>query len=99
MIPHTGFLCNFTQPRVHLFYHICSVDVNKPTEAGETALYMAARKDHSEVVNLLLQHEQIDPNRGTTTNGDTPLVIATKRGKTESVRTLLYHPEIGNIRI
>ena len=60
---------------------------------------MAARKDHSRVVTVLLQHEQVDPNRGTATNGDTPLVIATKRGKTETVRTLLYHPEIGNLRI
>ena len=34
---------------------------------------MAARKDHSEVVKLLLQHEQVDVNRGTETNGDTPL--------------------------
>ena len=42
---------------------------------------MAARKDHSQVVKALLQHEQINPNVGTTTNGDTPLVIATKRGK------------------
>ena len=44
-------------------------------------MYMAARKDHFQVVKALLQHEQIDPNVGTTTNGDTPLVIATKRGK------------------
>ena len=69
------------QPTAHNFCPLCAVEVNKPTHAGETALYMAARKDHFQVVKALLQHEQIDPNVGTTTNGDTPLVIATKRGK------------------
>ena len=71
----------FTQPKASNFCPRCAVEINKPTHAGETALYVAARKDHSQVVKALLQHEQIDPNVGTTTNGDTPLVIATKRGK------------------
>ena len=78
---NSTLVCKFTQPTAHTFCLLCAVEVNKPTDAGETALYVAARKDHSQVVKALLQHEQIDPNVGTTTNGDTPLVIATKRGK------------------
>ena len=78
---HSTLGCKFTQRTAHNFCPLCAVEVNKPTLAGETALYVAARKDHSQVVKTLLQHEQVDPNVGTTTNGDTPLVIATKRGK------------------
>jgi hypothetical protein len=62
---------------------------------GATPLFLASEKNHTEVVELLLAHDGVDPNRSTTDlTADTPLVVATRNGNITVVKALLAHPRI-----
>lgn len=65
---------------------------DEKTESGETALHVAAKGGHTEVVKHLLQAGW-DPNL-TSDNGATPLIIAAQNGHYEVVKFLL---QIANI--
>lgn len=60
---------------------------------GYTALHYALVSRHLEVVEILLDHPEIDVNRRAW-NGDTPLHLATLEGYEDGIRALLAHPKI-----
>lgn len=60
---------------------------------GYTALHYALVSRHLEVVEILLDHPEIDVNRRAW-NGDTPLHLATLEGYEDGIRALLNHPKI-----
>lgn len=68
-----------------------SLDVNATTDAGSTALYVAAQAGRVDVVRTLceLDRHRIDVNRRSTQHGATPLIVAAKHGHLDVVRTLV----------
>ena len=72
-----------------------NTDVNSEDSSfyDYTPLIYASRYGHPEVVGLLLQHPQIDVNKGSY-NGETALYQASRNGHSEVVQLLLQHPQI-----
>ena len=64
-------------------------DVNAADCMGITALIWATRRGQCEVVKVLLEREDIDPNRADTRYGRTPLTIAARNGHERLVKILL----------
>jgi hypothetical protein len=64
-------------------------DVNEDLDgAGRTALHIACRDDHHEIVSVLLVHPQINVNQRND-GGDTPFLLGCLLGKVEVVKVLL----------
>ena len=64
------------------------VDINKEDQDGLTALAIASLDLHEDVVQILLQSEEVDVNKGY------PLAIAASKGHEGVVRMLTTHSEI-----
>ena len=69
-------------------------DVNAADCMGNTALTWAAIRGHEEVVNILLEREDINPNQADTEYGRTPLQWAAKNGHEGIVKMLLERKDI-----
>ena len=61
---------------------------------GYTALIHASKLGHTECVELLLKHPNINVNHATNNDGHTALRYASYNGNTECVELLLKHPNI-----
>ena len=71
------------------------IDINHIDEdTGASALLSACEKNSSEVVELLINQTNIDPNIGSTERGTTPLHLASRIGNQEIVQLLLAHEDI-----
>ena len=72
-------------------------DINRTNCTENTALTWAARKGYQEVVKMLLEQEDVDPNWPGATYGPTPLSWAAEGGHEEIVKMLLaqegVHPD------
>ncbi len=68
-------------------------DINKTTENGETALYVACYNNQLAVVTYLLNQDNIDVNLGNK-SGLFPLYIAAMKGHALIVKALSTHPQI-----
>ena len=64
-------------------------DVNAADSMGSTALTWASRRRQDEVVKVLLEREDIDPNIPDTQDGQTPLTLAAENGHEGLVKILL----------
>ena len=64
-------------------------DVNITDCMGSTALIWAARKEYEEVVKVLLEREDVNPNQADTVYGRTPLLCATQHGREGVIKILL----------
>ena len=64
-------------------------DINTQDYERRTSLYLAALRNHSDVVNFLLQQESVDVNHGTQSHGETALIVAAKHGYSDIVGLLL----------
>ena len=64
-------------------------DVNATDCMGSTALTWAAWKGHEEIVKILLEREDVNPNQADTVYGQTPLSWAAECGHEEVVKMLL----------
>jgi len=64
-------------------------DVNAADCMGSTALIWAARGGQEEIVKMLLEQEDIDPNTASTQDGWTPLTLAAEKGHEGVVKILL----------
>ena len=74
--------------------HGDEIDINYRENVHEqTPLICAVKGGHSEVVEILLQHENIDPNAHNK-YGNHALSLATYFNHVECVRLLLQHPRI-----
>ncbi|KAH8725582.1 ankyrin repeat-containing domain protein [Phaeosphaeriaceae sp. PMI808] len=75
-------------------------DVNVTITYWETRksgglLHAAVRNNDCDVIQLLLNVQEIDPNlKGSKYDSETPLFLATSLGRTEAVRILLQHDKI-----
>ena len=107
----TGFICsNESKPNEQLLYAAeggwlerikiildCHItDINTQDDEGKTPLYLAASKNHTDMVNLLLRQESIDVNHGSQLHGETALLVASKHGYSDIVRVLL---KLANIEV
>ena len=70
------------------------VEVNQSNAKGGTALILASRNGHIEVVRLLLAHQGADVNNTTTAGGATALMVAAQFGHAEVVRPLIARPRV-----
>jgi len=75
------------------------MDVNAVNEGGQTALHMACRRGHADVVRTLVAAPGIDVNLGCVRAegepaGRTPLHVAAAEGNVEVVRALLEAPGV-----
>ena len=61
---------------------------------GSTALIWATRRGQEEVVGVLLEQEDIDPNKADTEDGRTPLTLAAENGHQGIVKMLLGRQDI-----
>ena len=59
---------------------------------GSTALWIASKNGHPDVVRVLLNHSDTDVNWNT--DGRTPLYVASSGGHVEVVKLLLDHPRV-----
>ena len=75
--------------RINLYLENRIVDPNKANESGWTALQLASRAGHVEIVRLLLKDGRADPNKASDFKGETPLFLASRAGHVEIVRLLL----------
>jgi len=64
-------------------------DVNAVDCMGSTALTWATRRGQEEVVGVLLEREDINPNKADTQDGRTPLTLAAENGHQGLVKMLL----------
>ena len=69
-------------------------DVNANDCMGMTALTWAAGRGHEEVVNILLEREDINPDQADTFHGRTPLSWAAEGGHSGVVKMLLEREEV-----
>ena len=67
--------------------NLCDLD-------GESALVLAARNGHVEVVGKLIRHLAIDINEQHKKSGYTPLMVAVRNGHLGVAWRLLRHPDI-----
>lgn len=61
---------------------------------GATCLWLAAEQGHADVVQEILRHPKIDPNKVRLSTKTTPLLIAAYHGHDEVVEALLGHADI-----
>ena len=69
-------------------------DINAADCMGSTALIWATRRGQEEVVGVLLEQEDIDPNKAGTEDGRTPLTLAAENGHQGLVKMLLGRQDI-----
>ena len=69
-------------------------DVNAGDYMGTTALIWASARGHEEVVKVLLDQEDINPNQADTNYGPTPLTWAARSGHKEVVKMLLEREDV-----
>jgi len=69
-------------------------DINATDTMGRTALAWAARGGHADVVEILLQLKDIDPNAADTKHGQTPLWWAAEGGHEKVLKFLLEREDI-----
>ena len=69
--------------------HITDADINTQDNDGRTPLYLAALRNHTNVVSFLLQQGSVDINHGTKFHGETALIVAARHGHTDIVSLLL----------
>jgi len=69
-------------------------DVNAADCTGNTALTWATRRGQDEVVKVLLEREDIDPNVADTQDGRTPLTLAAENGDERLVKMLLERKSV-----
>lgn len=75
------------------------LDVNEPSSiSGANALFCAAIHGQEEVVNLLLQHPNLNVNY-TTTSGATALTLAARQQHLNVVEALLKHPGLHETQV
>lgn len=74
----------------------CGVDINIHDYKGDTALFLAIRKDYKDIIELLLEHGA-NPNEPNN-NGITSLEEACLDGNFSIVKTLLKHGADPNIQ-
>ena len=68
----------------------CSMtDINTYDDEGRTPLYLAALRNHSNIINFLLHQDSIDVNLGTQNDGETALLVAAMFGYSDIVQLLL----------
>ena len=72
---------------------MCSLDINKVDEYGNTTLFNAASRGNLKVVQVVLGHPKIQLNKPTI-DGSTPLYIASQEGHEDIVSTLLATSDI-----
>jgi hypothetical protein len=88
-----------------LFYLVHGLDINLRDQLGRTLLYMAASDELPDVVQILLNHVEINANQKAVRpslfercffrlHRVSPLSIACKRGNIRVVELLLKHPGI-----
>ena len=65
------------------------IDVNQNNTTGTTALYLASRKGHTEVLKLLLQENGVDVNVREAQGECTALHLASMKGHVDVVELLL----------
>ena len=82
--------CEHNAPDALSFMVTKVSDVDAPSFNGETALYTACERGHTECVRILLREGRADPNKADAVFGMTPLYIAARSNHTEVVRLLLY---------
>lgn len=80
------------------------ININLCTHTGLTsdtfirkelsALFLAADKGYTEIVEMLLARPDIDVNLTDSITGETALIIASAKGHTKTIRKLLEHPDI-----
>jgi ankyrin repeat protein len=70
------------------------IDVNQQDKYGETALMWASQKGHKEIVQMLLQHENIEINTRQDNDGRTALMWASLCDKKEIVEIFLQEKNI-----
>jgi len=69
-------------------------DVNATDCLGNTALTWAAEQGHERVVNMLLEREDVNPDRTDTQDGRTPLSWAAEKGHEGIVKVLLEREDV-----
>ncbi|XP_070505854.1 ankyrin repeat and sterile alpha motif domain-containing protein 1B-like isoform X2 [Chironomus tepperi] len=69
------------------------VGVNTQDSSGYNALHHAALNGHTDVVHLLLSHDNINPN-ALDQRGSSPLHLASWAGHTDICKLLLKHPTL-----
>jgi len=69
-------------------------DINATDSIGSTALTWAAIRGHEEVVKVLLDREDINPNQAGTNSGRTPLSWAAESGYEGVVKMLLERGDV-----
>ena len=104
LLPHfTEEYCN-PNPSNRLFHAARTRDVEKTIfllgctnlnvnhidqYSGETALLVSCKRENLDIIGLLLEQYEIDPNIGSTESGTTPLHIAALKGNTDVAKLLL----------
>jgi len=69
-------------------------DVNARDCTGSTALTWAAYKGHEEVVKMLLEREDVNPDQADTKHSQTPLLLAAQGGHEGIVKALLERKDV-----
>ena len=69
-------------------------DVNAYDCMGMTALTWATRRGHEEVVKILLERKDVNPNQPDTRDGRTPLMLAAEEGNEGVVKILLEREDV-----
>lgn len=72
-------------------------DINRKGNDGSTQLHVAIKNNHLEVLEMLLNHDDIDPNVQDK-NGYTPLHLAIENGNLDAVKMLLSYKANPNIQ-
>ena len=75
--------------KLFLYHYIGQVDLKTRTNWGETAITLACEAGHKYIVQLLVNHPEIDVS--TKINGITPFMMACKKGHTDVVQVILDH--------
>ena len=66
----------------------------KEQDSGATALYLASKLGHEDVVQVLLAKENLDINHVEKKYGETALYIGSEHGHSQVVQLLLQHVDI-----
>ena len=69
-------------------------DVNAADFLGDTALILAAERGHEEVVKMLLEREDVDPDQAGGEYGQTPFLWAAMNGHSGVVKMLLERGDV-----
>ena len=89
---------NLNKPKIVKVLLDAGADPNVKDTCDDTALMIASARGHLQVVQVLLENPQTDPNLKNEEWGDgygsTALIDASGRGHSQVVKTLLSHPKI-----